>query len=241
MHWHPGRRREILRSAMAEPNETRLTRGLHLKAVMEAERTGVPFLHWLDPDGELHILMLTPDRARVTVGRREQSDVSLTWDSEVSREHALLDPVGEEWTLVDDGLSLNGSYVNGNRIHGRRRLEDRDRLCFGKTHIQYREPSHADGSESTARRPEALRTVPLTETERKLLIALCRPMEESGSVMPATNPQIAAEVHMSVDAVKGHMRDLFERFGLGELPQNEKRVQLAGLVRVSGLLAPHDF
>jgi hypothetical protein len=37
------------------------------------------------------------------------------------------------------------------------------------------------------------------------------------------------------------MRDLFERFGLGELPQNEKRVQLAGLVRVSGLLAPHDF
>jgi FHA domain len=226
---------------MAEPHETRLTRGLHLKAVLEAERTGVPFLHWLDPDGELHILMLTPDRTRVTVGRREQSDVSLAWDTEVSREHALLDPVGEEWTLVDDGLSLNGSYVNGSRIHGRRRLEDRDRMCFGKTHVQYRRPGDARGSVSTARRPEALRTVPLTETERKLLIALCRPMEESGSVMPATNPQIAAEVHMSVDAVKGHMRDLFERFGLGKLPQNEKRVQLAGLVRVSGLLAPHDF
>ena len=226
---------------MAEPYETRLTRARHLKAVIEAERTGVPFLHWLDQDDELHILMLTPDRKRVTVGRREQSDVSLTWDGEVSREHALLDPVGEEWTLVDDGLSLNGSYVNGTRIHGRRRLEDRDRLCFGRTHVQYRRPDQADGSVSTARRPEALRAVPLTETERKLLIALCRPMVQSGSVMPATNPQIAAEVHMSVDAVKGHMRDLFERFGLGDLPQNEKRVQLAGLVRVSGLLAPHDF
>jgi FHA domain len=103
---------------MAEPHETRLTRGLHLKAVMEAERTGVPFLHWLDPDGELHILMLTPERARVTVGRREQSDVSLAWDDEVSRGHALLEPVGEEWTLVDDGISLNGSYINGSRIQG---------------------------------------------------------------------------------------------------------------------------
>jgi hypothetical protein len=37
------------------------------------------------------------------------------------------------------------------------------------------------------------------------------------------------------------MRDLFERFGLGDLPQNEKRMQLAALVRASGLLAPHDF
>ena len=228
-------------SEMAELQETRLTRGLHLKAVMDAERTGVPFLHWLDPDGELHILMLTPEHTRVTVGRREQSDVSLAWDDEVSREHALLDPVGEEWTLVDDGLSLNGSYVNGSRINGRRRLEDRDRLCFGKTHVQYRKPGAAEGSVSTARRPEAIRTIQLTETERKLLIALCRPMVQSGSIMPATNPQIAAEVHMSVDAVKGHMRDLFERLGLGTLPQNEKRVQLAGLVLVERLLLPHDF
>ena len=93
---------------------------------------------------------------------------------------------------------------------------------------------------STARGPGA-RAVPLTETQRKLLIALCRPIVESGSATPATNPQIAAEVHLSVDAVKGHMRDLFERFGLGDLPQNEKRMQLAAIVRGSGLLVPHDF
>ena len=28
---------------------------------------------------------------------------------------------------------------------------------------------------------------------------------------------------------------------VGDLPQNEKRMQLAALVRASGLLAPHDF
>jgi hypothetical protein len=226
---------------MAETYKTRLMRPRHLKAVLEAERTGVPFLHWLDGEGEQHILMLPHGRARVTIGRREQSDVPLTWDGQVSREHALLEQVGEEWTLVDDGLSMNGSFVNGDRIHSRRRLSDRDRLCFGDTHVVYREPTPAEGSVSTARAPGSPGGVPLTETQRKLLIALCRPIVVSGSATPATNPQIAAEVHLSVEAVKAHMRDLFERFSLGDLPQNEKRMRLAALVRESGLLARHDF
>lgn len=226
---------------MSDAHETRLIRPRHLKAVIEAEATGVPFLHWLDGDGEQHILLLGEDRPRVTIGRRTNCDVALSWDQEVSREHALLEPVGEAWTLVDDGLSRNGSFVNGTQIHGRRRLDDRDKLCFGVTHVTYREASRAEGSESTARPPGAAGQIPLTDIQRKLLIALCRPIMESASTTPATNPQIAAEVHLSVDAVKAHMRDLFVRFGLGELPQNEKRNRLVVAVLASGLLAPHDF
>jgi FHA domain len=226
---------------MADVHETRLVRPRHLQELIEAERTGVPFLHWLDADGEQHILLLTDDRPRVTVGRRAHCDVALSWDQEVSREHALVEPVGEAWTLVDDGLSRNGSFVNGAQIRGRHRLSDRDSLCFGVTHVTYREASRAEGSESTARPPGAAGQMPLTEIQRKLLVALCRPIMESTSTTPATNPQIAAEVHLSVDAVKAHMRDLFVRFGLGELPQNEKRNRLVVAVLASGLLAPHDF
>jgi hypothetical protein len=226
---------------MSDAHETRLIRPRHLKALIEAESTGVPFLHWLDADGEQHILLLADDRPRVTVGRRPNCDVALTWDQEVSREHALLEPVGEDWTLVDDGLSRNGSFVNGNQIRGRHRLSDRDRLCFGTTHVTFRESSGAEASESTARPPGAAGQIPLTEIQRKLLIALCRPIIESASTTPATNPQIAAEVHLSVDAVKAHMRDLFVRFGLGELAQNEKRSRLVVAVLASGLVAPHDF
>jgi hypothetical protein len=225
-------------------NETREARALspkELQAQIEAERTGIPFLYWRDAAGEQHILMLPFERSRVTIGRREQSDVPLPWDLEVSRAHALLEPIGEEWTLVDDGLSRNGSFVNGGRVRGRHRLSDRDRMCFGSTHVVYREPVGTEGSDSTARAPESPKSVPLTETQRKILIALCRPLVESSTATPATNPQIAAEVYLSVDAVKAHLRVLFERFGLGDLPQNEKRSRLVAIVLGSALLPAHDF
>jgi hypothetical protein len=226
---------------MPDPYERRPYNARHLKAVLEAERLGVPFLVWLDHDGEQHILMLEDDRPRVTIGRRDQSDVPLGWDLEVSRTHAMLEPIGEEWTLIDDGLSRNGSFVNGSRVPARHRLHDRDRMCFGNTHVTYRAPTPGEGSESTARAPGSPGGVPLTETQRKLLIALCRPIVESNTATPATNPQIANEVHLSVDAVKAHMRHLFERFELGELSQNEKRARLVTIVLGSGLLARHDF
>jgi hypothetical protein len=212
-----------------------------LQELIQAERTGIPYIYWRDGDDEQHILMLPYERARATIGRRDASDVPLSWDREVSREHALLEPVGESWTLVDDGMSMNGSWVNGGRVHGRHRLHDRDNLWFGKTKVVYREPRATAGSDSTARAPESPLSVPLTETHRKILIALCRPVVESSSATPATNPRIAAEVHLSVDAVKSHLRVLFDRFGVGELPQNEKRGRLVAIVLGTGVLVPRDF
>lgn len=226
---------------MAETRESRTPSPRELQALIEAERTGVPFVHWRDASGAQQILVLRPDRARVTIGRREQSDLPLTWDPEVSRAHALLEPVGDEWTLVDDGLSRNGSFVNGSRVRGRQRLHDRDRLCFGNTVVVYREAAGTRGSESTARAHESPLSVPLTEMQRKVLIALCRPIVESSAASPATNPQIAAEVFLSVDAVKAHLRVLFDRFALSDLPQNEKRGRLVSTVLEGGVLAPHDF
>ncbi|MGI8801789.1 MAG: FHA domain-containing protein [Solirubrobacteraceae bacterium] len=226
---------------MGEKDETRAASARELKALIEAERACLPFLHWRDGAGQQHILMLPADRARVTIGRREQSDVPLEWDLEVSRAHALLEPVGEAWTLVDDGLSRNGSSVNGSRVHGRQRLHNRDRMCFGNTHVIFHEPVGPEGTDSTARAPGSPKSVNLSEMQRKVLIALCRPVVDSKAATPATNPQIAEEVFLSVDAVKAHLRVLFERFGVGELAQNEKRAQLAAVVLGAGLLVPRDF
>ena len=84
--------------------------------------------------------MLEPGTERVTIGRGTGNDVALEWDTEVSRLHAELECLGDEWTVADDGLSRNGSFLNGQRISGRQRLRDGDVLRVGRTQIAYRVP-----------------------------------------------------------------------------------------------------
>jgi pSer/pThr/pTyr-binding forkhead associated (FHA) protein len=225
---------------MAARDDTQPPSPRDLKARIEAERTGVPFLLWRDGDGAQRILMLSGEKQRVTIGRREHNDVSLAWDTEVSREHAILETVGATWTLIDDG-SRNGSFVNSGRVHGRHKLHHRDRMCFGTTPVAFLAPDEGHESVSTARAPDERAGIPVTGVKREVLIALVRPVFEQTSATPATNPQIAAEVHRSVDAVKAHLRELFEQFGLGELAQNEKRSRLVAIALSQGVLRPQDF
>ena len=212
-----------------------------LKAVIEAERTGLAFVHWRTDRGLQELRVLSPERARLTIGRRPDSDLPLSWDTEVSRAHALLELLGGQWTVLDDGLSRNGTFVNGSRVYGRKPLHDRDRLCCGETALVFRAPADPDNGASTARAPGKGSGVPLSETQRKILIALCRPVHESTSATPATNRQIADEVFLSVDAVKAHLRVLFDRFGAAELAQNEKRARLAAQVLMDRVVQPSEF
>jgi len=71
---------------------------------------------------------------RITVGRRPDSDIFLD-DVTVSRDHALLVKRGEGW-FIDDLGSLNGTYVNRQRIESHR-LNDGDELQIGKYKLAY--------------------------------------------------------------------------------------------------------
>ena len=81
----------------------------------------------------------------------------------------------------------------------------------------------------------------LTDTQRRVLVALCRPYRDGGFATPATNQEIADELFLSVDAVKMHLRTLFGKFELGDLPQNQKRAQLAETALQSGTVARHEL
>lgn len=211
-----------------------------LQAVHAAERRGEPFIAGREGGGAQLLVELSPERWRVTIGRHADADVALPWDREVSRAHALLERVGEQWTVVDEGMSRNGTFVNGARVTGRHRLRNGDRICVGATVLMFRDPGE-DEAESTARVRTATTAATLTPTQRQVLIALCRPLLDAASATPATNREIAAQVYLSVDAVKAHMRGLFERFGYADLPQNEKRARLATRVLRDGILTPRDF
>jgi hypothetical protein len=206
-----------------------------LKARLDAERRGIPFLLFFDGGGRqvLHEL-----DEQITVGRGGDCDVSLGWDREVSRLHAQLERVGAHWVLVDDGLSRNGSFVNGERVVGRRVLRDGDRLVFGETPVMYR--ASDSGASSTIGVMTSPAAVNLTATQRQILVALCRPVRDSAFATPLTNKEIAGEVSLSVDAVKAHLRTLFERFGLEDLPQNQKRARLAAIALLQGIVTQRD-
>jgi pSer/pThr/pTyr-binding forkhead associated (FHA) protein len=74
------------------------------------------------------------NRARLTVGRRPDSDVFLD-DVTVSRDHAVIVRRGEEYYLDDCG-SLNGTYVNRQRIESQL-LSDGDELQIGKYKLAF--------------------------------------------------------------------------------------------------------
>jgi hypothetical protein len=209
-----------------------------LKARLEAERRSDALLLYRDAEGRQVIAPLAGEQ--LTVGRRDDNDIALDWDKQVSRLHAQIERIKGDWCLIDEGLSRNGSFVNSERIVGKRRLADGDRLCFGATAMVYRAPA-ADRIESTVGVNTTAPSVSLTEIRRKILVALARPVAQSAFATPATNQEIADEVCLSVDAVKAHLRGLFEQFGLTDLPQNQKRATLAATALLNGILAPHEF
>jgi pSer/pThr/pTyr-binding forkhead associated (FHA) protein len=206
-----------------------------LKAQIEAERAGRPFLVYRDGGGEQVILPIEAN-AELWVGRGGSADVRLEWDEEVSALHAQIEVVRDECTLVDDGLSRNGSFVDEERVHGRRHLRDGDSLRFGRTLVTYRRPGE-DAPEATAIATETPAAATVSPAQRKVLLALCRPYKEGDAfATPATNQQIADELHLSIDAVKTHLRALFEKLGVGDLAQNQKRVALVERALHSGIV-----
>ncbi len=211
-----------------------------LKAQIEAERLGRPFLVYRDGGDEQRLLVIGEPVESLWVGRSASADLNLEWDPEVSSLHAQLELVGLECTLVDDGLSRNGSFVNGERVGGRRRLRDGDTLRFGRTGVLYRAP--AETKSETVLSGDALTAAGVSPAQKRVLVALCRPFKDGSSfATPATNGRIAEELHLSVDAVKTHLRALFEKFGVEDLPQNQKRVALVERALQTGLVTEREL
>ncbi len=90
--------------------------------------------------------------AGVTIGRGRDADLVLA-DELVSRRHARVTPSGPG-AVVEDLGSRNGTFVNGEGIHGPTRLEPSDQLQLGVTLVELR------SARQIAERPSAVHPVP---------------------------------------------------------------------------------
>jgi pSer/pThr/pTyr-binding forkhead associated (FHA) protein len=212
-----------------------------LRERIAAERGGAPFLVYRTDVGDQVLVDLGGAVDRLTIGRRPSNEVALDWDSRVSRVHAALERVGDDWAVLDDGLSHNGTWVNGERLTGRRRLADGDTISVGATTLVFRAPPGSSASRPTVSAVGPHLGELLTPAQRRVLVALCRPFKDSPYGAPASNQRIADELVLSVNTVKGTLRALFEVFGVDDLPQNEKRASLALEALRTGLISRRDL
>jgi DNA-binding MarR family transcriptional regulator len=178
---------------------------------------------------------------RTTVGKAAENDVALEHDPMASHLHAILERFPAGWCVTDLGSS-NGTWVNGERIWSTHRLRHGDEIRVGQTRLIFRDPSSAGGSVTEAEdAPPAL-----TARERDVLIALCRPLlDRDMFTEPAATRAIAEELVITQPAVKQHLANLYDKFGVGG-DQSNRRSRLAnealrrGAVSLTELRASED-
>ncbi len=172
------------------------------------------------PDGRELVAL---EKSELTVGRAETSDIAITTDPELSRIHAVLEPVGGGW-FVRDLASSNGTFVNGERLWSARPLYHGDEVRLGRTRIVYRGGAPApDGIVTRRAEPPP----DLTRRERDVLVALCRPVLSADLFTePSSIRQIAEQLVVSDAAVKQHLSRLYDKFAVFESGER-RRVRLA--------------
>jgi pSer/pThr/pTyr-binding forkhead associated (FHA) protein len=168
-----------------------------------------------------------------TIGTDASADLALD-DTAVSALHAVLQHFAAGWSVRDLG-SRNGTFVNGERISSEQMLRNGDEVRIGRVRIVLKDPAHA------ARRTEGLAEPPrLTPRERDVLLELCRPLLQGDAFTePASVGDIAQALVVSDAAVKQHVTNLYDKFGL--VDQDRKRVRLANVALQTGAVSLGDL
>jgi hypothetical protein len=185
------------------------------------------------PEGQFRFPL---EGERVTIGKRADNPVALTWDGQASRLHAVLERLSGSWCIRDVN-STNGTWVNGERVWTERPLRHGDEILVGRTRIFF----HEDEPSAETRTQGAVALPTLTPRERDVLIALCEPVL-GGDVFtePATTRQISEKLVVTEAAVKQHLAHLYDKFQIHDTSER-KRVRLANEAIHRGAVSVSDL
>jgi pSer/pThr/pTyr-binding forkhead associated (FHA) protein len=159
---------------------------------------------------------------RTSIGKAAENDVALADDATASHLHAALERFAAGWCVTDLGSS-NGTWVNGERIFSTHRLRHGDEIRVGSTRLIFRDQDSgaAADTEIEAEAPS------LTAREVDVLVALCRPLlARDMFTEPTSTRGIAEELVITQAAVKQHLANLYDKFGVAA-GDTQRRSRLA--------------
>jgi hypothetical protein len=159
---------------------------------------------------------------RMTIGKSPENDLATPDDPTASGLHAVLERFPAGWCVTDLGSS-NGTWLNGARIWSAQRLRHGDEIRVGQTRLIFRDQQAAGGAQTEAEdAPPSL-----TVRERDVLVALCRPLlTRDLFTEPASTRAIAEELVVTQAAVKQHLANLYDKFGVSA-EDSSRRMRLA--------------
>ena len=119
-----------------------------------------------------------PENSVLSLGRLESSDIVLN-DMAVSRRHATILSNGGE-CFIEDNASTAGTWINGEKILGRRKISNSDKIKIGSFEITVSMPERGQ--------PVAGRIIPLPENAP----------QNSSSRMPLYDVQTSTEMYSDI-------------------------------------------
>lgn len=163
------------------------------------------------------------NRTRITIGRSDSCDVVVS-DATVSRVHACLDRIGNQWRIRDLG-SQNGVYLNGIRVHRSTPVSPGDAIALGDTSLRLAESHDEVRSDLITMHaaPETSRTA-LSPREKEILTQVAA---------GRTDEQIAAAITVSVKTVRSHLDRIRNKTGARRRPDLTRHAMELGLVDAS--------
>ncbi len=183
------------------------------------------------------LVVLVEGHGHLFIGKGSENDLVIDGDPAVSKVHALLERGRPAWCISDLG-STNGTFVNGERVSGKRALADGYEILIGRTRLVVHDES-TRGDVTT----EPLRAAPPRSAgEQRVLVELCRPfLSEPSFPDTPTARAIAKTLNVRDSVVKRHLDRLYDAFGIQTEAGESRRVRLANEAIQSAAVTERDL
>ena len=184
-----------------------------------------------------------PLEKRTTIGRALDDNVMTVLDATISRRHATLELRGNSWLLLDED-SVNGCYVESQRVKGETKLRDGQRIQLGDIRFYFVDESasyHVDASAAVVLGSHTARgaSLPAAEPEKpqRITLELTEPTGGGGGVamidgvsVSLTLPQLELLRILFDRAQQGgdgfvHPNELIRRLSLDSSDPNEDHIR----------------